>query len=321
MLENLVGTSSQEALSRIESLRAPEPIAPTEAVNGDTPEDNAEPQAEQQAHVEAPEPEELEAASEPSNDLEEIYDFNGREISLKQIKEWEDGHLMQSDYTRKTQALAEEKKTFESQRESLTTKQAKLDEQIAAMEVHLSEFDNETFDGMTREELRDIDPGQYLKITEQQKSKEDALKKAKSESSLLTKSKQVERNQQMQSELISNHPEWVENGQLTSKYQEDTKRAMDYMVSKGFTQEDQESIGSSRVWEALLDASKSGDVQAKAAAIKKKVKRAPVVTKPGAGTKTVSQNEVQKAQANHKKYGTQETAIALRKARRNAANN
>ncbi len=40
---------------------------------------------------------------------------DGREVPLNQIAEWEKGHMMQKDYTQKTQALAEERRKLQEQ--------------------------------------------------------------------------------------------------------------------------------------------------------------------------------------------------------------
>lgn len=44
----------------------------------------------------------------------EKFKYKGRELSAKDIEAWERGHMMQSDYTRKTQALSEERKYYDN---------------------------------------------------------------------------------------------------------------------------------------------------------------------------------------------------------------
>ena len=123
---------------------------------------------------------ELDETELPESNPEEFYvDINDREISFTQIKEWEQGHLMQSDYTRKTQALADERKLFETEKESMTSKSQQLDDSIAQLTVVIGEFNDTDFDGYTLDELRENDPGQYLKVTEQQAKRKEALKTAK----------------------------------------------------------------------------------------------------------------------------------------------
>lgn len=51
---------------------------------------------------------------------------DGKEATLEQIAEWEKGYMMQADYTKKTQQLAEEKRQFQTELDGLksTTEQA-----------------------------------------------------------------------------------------------------------------------------------------------------------------------------------------------------
>lgn len=44
----------------------------------------------------------------------EKFKYKGRELSLKDLETWEKGHMMQSDYTKKTQALSEERKYYDN---------------------------------------------------------------------------------------------------------------------------------------------------------------------------------------------------------------
>jgi hypothetical protein len=44
----------------------------------------------------------------------EKFKYNGRELTPKEIESWEKGHMMQADYTKKTQAIAEERKYYDN---------------------------------------------------------------------------------------------------------------------------------------------------------------------------------------------------------------
>lgn len=44
----------------------------------------------------------------------ERFKYKGRELTPKEIEAWEKGHMMQSDYTKKTQALSEERKYYDN---------------------------------------------------------------------------------------------------------------------------------------------------------------------------------------------------------------
>jgi len=85
----------------------------------------AEPEAE--AEDEQPEREEEpkkpespeEGAKEEEQAAEELLKFklsDDEEVTAEQIREWEKGYMRQADYTKKTQALAEEKRQFEAEK-------------------------------------------------------------------------------------------------------------------------------------------------------------------------------------------------------------
>lgn len=55
-------------------------------------------------------------ATEPS---EPVFEIDGEKVPLSTLKEWKSGHMMQSDYTRKTQELKREKEQIELLRQAL----------------------------------------------------------------------------------------------------------------------------------------------------------------------------------------------------------
>ena len=92
-----------------------------------------------------------------------------------------------------------------------------------------------------------------------------------------------------------------------------------YLTDLGLSDGEQAGILLTGHGQAYIDAAKFHKGEKTNVAVKKKVKKAPVVTKPGGARISPHTEALRKAEANHKKYGTPETALALRKARRNAA--
>lgn len=333
MLDNLSGPSQDQIIQRIKASRAAkaEPEAPTAEPVADA-EAPSETEAEQplsqlveseseEMEAEAPESELLEGeeaetelseevAEAETDDLEESYlDLDGREISLKQIKEWEQGYLRQSDYTRKTQALAEDRKEVETIKQSLQERQKKLDEALLMAEQIVKESDEE----VNLEELREYDPEAYLDHIERQEKRKKALEEAKKTKSGLSEAEQEEITRTERAKLLEKNPQWVKNGQLTEEYKRDEKMVADYMTSLGFTPEDQKGITSAKMWLAILDAARFNASKKQSASIAKKVKKAPVVTKPKAGSSTTNQAEINRLKERVRKYGKIEDAMALRK--------
>ena len=143
MLTTQGETSETSLLSRISMARGtsePAPAEPTAApdavnVSEEAPEEATElATADNVEESEELEPEEELASSTESNADEDLYvEYKGREINLKDVEEWEQGSLRQSDYTRKTQDLAEQRKSFEDERQQFTAKAGSLDSQIATL--------------------------------------------------------------------------------------------------------------------------------------------------------------------------------------------
>lgn len=318
LLDNQSGSNEAEILGRIQASRqSAEPIEPTEEVEAQevAPEEvQAEVEESTEIELEAEESEQDESQTDESGEL--YVDIGGREISFSQIKEWEQGSLRQDDYTRKSMANADERKSLESQKASLEAKSKRLDESIAALEALTSDFEQTEVDGMSLEELRDVDPGQYLKVTEENKRKRDALKKAKSNRSTLSDEDLQAKQTQELSKLVQNNPHWVKDGKETKAYQEDMTLVNSYLDGQGYSEDDKKGILNNGYGQVFIDAARYHAGKKASASLAKKVRKAPVVTKPGGASKSVATTNLDKAKANHKKYGTVETAMALRKAQK-----
>lgn len=308
----------QEILDRITQARAP-----VESV--DQPQDEPEPTedvAEATEVIEASDADVTESdeyEDEPVSDVdesEELYlQLDDREIPLSEIKEWEQGHLRQADYTRKTQELAEQRKAFEQEQSAIKAKAEKLDQLVVELEAQLGEEEQIDWD-----ELRDYDPSAYLKKKEEIEAKKAALMKAKQERQQETQQQTQAQAQAELQRLVSLNPQWIDNGKETESYHNDMNMVRDYLSDVlQLTEEQQAGILLSGHGQAYIDAAKYHKGSKTNAAVKKKVKKAPVVTKPGGNNVSPKTEAIRRAEAAHKKYGTVETAYALRKAKSNAA--
>lgn len=79
---------------------------PTKAV-----EDGGAPEGEPSEAQQPPEGEPPEVQQPPEDP---VIDYRGRKVKLSEIEKWERGHMLQEDYTRKTQALAEERRKLQA---------------------------------------------------------------------------------------------------------------------------------------------------------------------------------------------------------------
>ncbi|MCH9712626.1 MAG: hypothetical protein K0U20_08400 [Proteobacteria bacterium] len=310
------GTSEKEALQRIKQARGnAEPEAePTEEpqivdVSIDTTDEETEEAEDYQEDNEEPEEGSSveEVAQNEESDEEEYYlDLDGEEVSFSQIKEWKSGSMMQSDYTRKTTELADERKALEQEKGDISAKQAKLNDLVTQLEVMVSEGEL-TPDEV--KELREFEPDEYIKYTERQQAKKDALSKAKA-SSKPSFDPQVE-----QQKLFNSNPDWLDNGKPTDAYQRDSKLINDYAANNGITADKFATFDAGMI-QMMLDAArfKSGNV--KAAVLSKKVRKAPVSTKPRQAASQGIRAQVEEAKKRFKANPTEQNAVALRKLNR-----
>lgn len=321
MLDNHIGSNEETLLNRISQVRNPtEPSEPTEAEESleVTPEEVVtEPVEEIMTEEVELETEELESQLSQNEEAEEFYvDIDGREISFSDIKEWEQGNLRQSDYTRKTQEIADKRKSLEAQEQSFNSKTAELDEKIAMLDTYIAEFDTSEVDGMTLEELRDIDPSQYLKVKEEQEKRKAALEAAKSSRSNMTNEEMQAKQNVELSKLIKNNPHWVKDGKETKSYQDDMDMVLSYIDKLGYDEQTKQGLLVNGYGQVFLDAARFNASKQANASIAKKVRKAPTVTKPSGASKSQATTDLEKARAYHKKVGTPESALALRKAQR-----
>ena len=216
------------------------------------------------------------------------YDLDGEEVSSDQLKEWKSNGLMQADYTRKTQELADSRKEFETERETMTSQKSKLSEQLLTLEAMINE------DSLSDEqiaEMREYEPEQYINHIEKQSKRKEFLKEAK----VSATPKSNVNAQEERARLIKANPQWVNDGKPTKSYQDDMAALSDYYTDNGFTQEQVDQVNSSSLLaQAVIDATRFKATNTKKAVVEKRVRKAPVSTRPKAQA-TNAQTEKMKA--------------------------
>ena len=319
MFEMPTGISESEALAKRKASRQPEPEnAPTENqdvvdVSEDTPTENIEQPVEQEiAEAESTVLDVEESAEEDETQSEETdlfyYEIDGEEVSSDQLKEWKSNGLMQADYTRKTQELAASRKDLESEREALNSQKAKISEQLATLEVMISE------DSLTDEqlqEMREYEPERYIEHIEKQSKRKELLKEAKKNA------KPQVNVQEEQAKLIKANPQWLSDGKATEAYTKDMEALTSYYNDNGFTQEQVDAVNSSALLaQAVIDAARFKSMNVKKAVVEKRVRKAPVITKPKATSQPAVTSEIKKLEERVRKFGREEDFVKLRQLKR-----
>ena len=218
---------------------------------------------------------------------------------------------MQADYTRKTQELAESKKTLEADLQKLNSDRAKLSEQLTTLEAMVSE------DSLSDEqiaEMREYEPEQYISHIEKQQKRKEFLKGAKSNAN-----PQVD-TQAEQAKLIAKNPQWLSDGKATEAYQDDMTALNSYYTDNGFTQDQVDAVNTnSLLAQAVIDAARYKATNTRKAVVEKRVRKAPVSTKPRAQTTNAATEKLKVLKA-RAKGGDAKAFAELRQLQRQKGN-
>jgi len=210
-----------------------------------------------------------------------VYEVGEREITQKQILEWEQGYLRQSDYTQKTQGVAEKVKTEVAKKVSESI--GDLDAKASALVEHstaLTALLNEVEGSVDLEELREEDYEEYQKTKETIENRRAKIKTATEAAQKAAEDASLAHLAEQQSLFVGSNPEWSDDkGQATPKREEDFKLISEYAQSVGFTADEFGQVTNHKVMVAVLEAAKYRQLKLKTTKAKR-VKMAPKLVKP-----------------------------------------
>jgi hypothetical protein len=247
--------------------------------NSEEIEIEADNEAEEEVSEEFEEAEEYEVADEEApTETPQAYtvkvDGEEFEVSLDELR---DGYQRQSDYTRKSQSLAEQRKAYEANLQAVQNER----NQYAQVLEQMSENQNyqlQQFEDINWKELKDDDPMEYMEKRLEYQEAKDRISQLNNERARVHQQNQAEITQvltekvQKEAELLSAAlPEYADPG---SNLKTDIRN---YALSLGFPENEIDSISDHRVVLVLHKAM----LQDNAAKGVKKVKVAPKVVKSG----------------------------------------
>lgn len=308
MLSNPLNAGANEAelIQRLKAKSNPEPLEPTEEVSEPVSEELPEETtaSEDEAHeaeLEASE-ESIEDDDDTAESEELFYEIDGEEVSLDTVMQWKNGHLMQSDYTKKTQELSESRKKVEAKEAEIGDLASTLSANIEALQQKL----NADFEKIDWDELRDTDPSEYLRLREDKKAREALIQSAKGTQSKIDQVKLAEEQQKLYEKL----PHWTDDAKRNADVTLISERAKTF----GFSNEELATISDHRILLAMLDAAKYAQLQEKSPKIAKKVAKAPKISKPGKKQQVSNlDRQIQEAHAKFKQSGTVEDGFTYKK--------
>ena len=222
---------------------------------------------------------------------------DGEEIEVD-IDELINGYQRTADYTKKSQALAEQRKAIEAERQHL--EQVKQERQAYAQKLQaLDQFLTQQNKGEDLEALKETDPIGYAVKVAERTEREKQLAVVRAEQQRIAQQQQAEQQQALQNHLKSEAEKL--NASIpelaTPKGDEIRKQIREYAKSVGWTDQELASVYDHRAVVTLYRAMKFEQLQKSKPEIQKKVSQAPKMLKSGTSAPpTQSQQDKQLAQ-------------------------
>ena len=288
-----------------------------EEVEEETPEPESE-EEEEEGQVEEETEEEVDEEEYDvvaEEDLKYTIKVDGEELEVG-IEELKNGYQRQADYTRKSQALAEQRKETEQiQSERMQLEQERqmyanglqmLQEQQSAK---LQEFDKVDWDTLKTE-----DPYQYMLQKDEYRDAQERANNVAQQQVLIQQEQQQTAQktrahfvQQEYARLVDALPEWNDKDSTIKK------DIQEYATSVGFRPEEINQLADHRSVLVIKKAMEFDKLTKKVAPKKKAVKKVPKVQKSGRGNskEDVATEVAKKKRARLRKSGKQDDAASL----------
>ena len=287
--------SVEEAHEALLSLLEPEKetpeteeAAPTE--EEESTEETQDESLEEESEEEAEEEESEESDEEVEEELLYAVTVNGeeQEVSLDELMK---GYSRQSDYTKKTQELSQERKEIDEAK-------AQYDTQVSQMQQERQHYVNQLtqilqnssnnlqeYDKIDWDTLKNDDPIEYVKLREDYRDGKEKIQALDQQRQAAVQQQQAEMQQVHQeaiqverSKMVEAMPEWGD----PEKQKELASDIKSYALTQGFSEEELNSLVDHRSVLVLMKAAKY-DALEKADVKSKKLKNKPKVIRSGKG--------------------------------------
>ena len=247
-----------------------------EAEQGQSEEQPEELQASDEAEAEYSEEEEIEQPK-PKYKVKAA----GEEIEVDE-EELIKGYQQGVDYTKKSQALAEQRKAVEAERIHL--EQVKQERQAYAQKLQaLDSFLTQQNQGVDLDVLKETDPIGYAVAVAEQSQREKQLAVVRNEQQRIAQQQQAEQQASLQNHLRQESEKLVSLIPELATPQGDAirKQIRDYAKSVGWTDQELSSVYDSRAVVSLYKAMKYEQLQKSKPEVTKKLQAAPKMMRSG----------------------------------------
>ena len=265
-----------------ESLNVNQAASAFESLMGDS-EEAENSQAEEQTE-EVQETDEVEYSEEESEEQPKPrykVKASGEEVEVE-LDELIKGYQQGTDYTKKSQALAEQRKAIEAERGHL--EQVKQERQAYAQKLQaLDSFLTQQNRGVDLDVLKETDPIGYAVAVADQNQREKQLAVVRNEQQRIAQQQQAEQQAQLQNHLRQESEKLVSLIPELATPQGDAvrKQIRDYAKSVGWTDQELSSVYDSRAVQTLYKAMKYEQLQKSKPELTKKLQAAPKMMRSG----------------------------------------
>ena len=279
-------TGLQQAEEQIQSMLSDTPVDKQQQMESNAGEEVQE-EVEIEAESEATEPElteseETEEVTEQESSEDKYYpiklDGEDMEITLDEALQ---GYQRQSDYTKKTQALANERKQVEAEKEALSRQREQYKQNVDRL---VQEQQSQQPDETDWDKLYEEDPLQWMKQKEDVRSKKEKMFELQQEQFRLQQQQSQEQQAQMQEyltqqqkALVDTIPEWKDPEVMAKEKSE----IRNYAKSIGYSDQELSQIYDSRAVFALRAGMKASGLSSKGKVKLRPAKEAIRAVTPG----------------------------------------
>jgi hypothetical protein len=265
-----------------ESLDVNQAASAFEGLMGDSEEaDNSQAEGQPEYQQETDEVEYSEEESEEQPKPRYKVKASGEEVEVE-LDELIKGYQQGTDYTKKSQALAEQRKAIEAERSHL--EYVKQERQAYAQKLQaLDSFLTQQHQGVDLEVLKETDPIGYAVAVAEQSQREKQLAVVRNEQQRIAQQQQAEQQSQLQAHLRSESEKLVSLIPELATPQGDAvrKQIRDYAKSVGWSDQELSSVYDSRAVMTLYKAMKYEQLQKSKPELNKKLQSAPKMMRSG----------------------------------------
>jgi hypothetical protein len=231
--------------------------------------------------------------TEPVEEVKPRYKakVGGEEVEVE-LDELINGYQRSKDYTQKSQALAEQRKAMDAEREHL--EQVKQERMAYAQKLKaLDSFLSQQNKGEDLEVLKETDPIGYAVKVAEQSQREKQLAVVRAEQQRIAQQQQAEQQQSLQNHLKAESEKLasVIPELNTPKGDAIRKEIREYAKSVGWSDQELASVYDHRAVLTLYKAMKFEQLQKGKPETLKKVQQAPRMLKPGTSTPDTKSSE------------------------------